>query len=71
MLHTCSKTEIPPKPSKNAENIMFIDSFLEAIQEIELIPFVISRKPLIKGAEKALSIPQTIKHRRNHICKSS
>ena len=57
MLQTCNKTDIPPKPSKKAEIIMFIESLLEAMQEIELMPFVISKKPLISGVAKAVSMP--------------
>ncbi len=36
---------------------MFIESFLEAMQEIELMPFVISKKPLISGEAKEISMP--------------
>lgn len=57
MLQTCNKTDIPPKPSKKAEIIMFIESLLEAMQEIELMPFVISKKPLIRGEAKVVSMP--------------
>ena len=46
MLQTCNKTEIPPKPSKKATKIILIESFLEAILEIVLIPFVISKNPV-------------------------
>lgn len=60
ILHTCSKIEIPPKPSKKVDRMILIDSFFDAIHEIELIPFVISKKPLIKGEMKAVSIPKML-----------
>ena len=56
MLSTWSNTEIPPKPSKKAVKIIFIESFLQAIEDIELIPFVISKKPQIRGLINELSI---------------
>lgn len=56
MLRTWSNTEIPPKPSKNAVKIMLIESFLQAICEIEFIPFVISKNPQRKGDIKEVSI---------------
>ena len=56
MLKTCKRTEIPPKPSKNAVKIMFIESFLQAINEILLIPFVISKIPQRKGPMNEVSI---------------
>lgn len=43
ILKTCSNTDIPPKPSKKAVNIILIEIFLQAILEIELIPFVIPK----------------------------
>ena len=56
ILKTCSNTDIPPKPSKKAVNIILIEIFLQAILEIELIPFVISKNPEINGAAKEKSI---------------
>ena len=52
ILSTCNKTEIPPKPSKNAVINMLIESFLQAILEILLIPFVISKNPVNSGSIK-------------------
>ena len=62
ILQTCNKIDIPPKPSKNALKIMLIESFFDAIQDIELIPFVISKKPLIRGAIKSELIPTKLKN---------
>ena len=56
ILSTCKSTEIPPKPSKNAVNIMFIESFLQATSEILFIPFVISKMPQRRGLIKEVSI---------------
>lgn len=56
ILKTCNRTDIPPKPSKKAVKIRLIESFLLEILEIELIPFVISKKPLISGVAKEESI---------------
>ena len=61
MLQTCNKIEIPPKPSKNAVNIILIESFLDAILEMLAIPFVISRKPLTKGMIKSWLILSKLK----------
>ena len=52
ILSTCNKTEIPPKPSKKAVINILIESFLQAILEIVLIPFVISKKPVNSGSIK-------------------
>ena len=52
ILSTCNKTETPPKPSKKAVINMLIESFLQAILEIVLIPFVISKKPVNSGSIK-------------------
>lgn len=56
MLNTCKNTEIPPKPSKKAVNIKFIDSFLQGIEEMVLIPFVISKRPVNNPCAKLMSI---------------
>ena len=56
MPHTCKRIEIPPKPNKKEVNIIFIESFLQAILEIEAIPFVISINPLMRGIQKEVSI---------------
>ncbi len=37
--------EIPPKPSKKAVKIMLRESFLHATEDMEWIPFVISKSP--------------------------
>ena len=52
ILSTCNKTEIPPNPSKKAVINILIESFLQAILEILLIPFVISKKPVNRGSIK-------------------
>ncbi len=52
MLNTCKKTENPPKPSKKDVSIMLIDIVFMDIDVINDIPFVISRKPVNKGAMK-------------------
>lgn len=52
ILSTCNKTEIPPNPSKKAVINMLIEIFLQAILEIVLIPFVISKKPVNRGSIK-------------------
>ena len=52
ILSTCNKTEIPPKPSKKAVINILIESFLQAILEIVLIPFVISKNPVNSGSIK-------------------
>ena len=52
ILSTCNKTEIPPKPSKKAVINILIESFLQAILEILLIPFVISKNPVNNGSIK-------------------
>ena len=52
MLSTCNKTEIPPKPSKNAVINILMESFLQAILEMLLIPFVISKNPVNSGSIK-------------------
>ena len=56
MLNTCRRTEIPPKPSKNAVIIIFIDNFLKAIFEMIFIPLVISNKPVKIPDIKLVSI---------------
>lgn len=56
ILRTWSNTEIPPNPKRKAVKIILIESFLQAIKEIDLIPFVISKKPQIRGVIKEVSI---------------
>lgn len=56
ILRTWSNTEIPPNPKRKAVKIILIESFLQAIKEIELIPFVISKKLQIRGVIKEVSI---------------
>lgn len=56
MLSTCNKTEMPPNPSKNAVIMILIESFLQAILEIVLMPLVISKKPVKIGPIKEVSI---------------
>lgn len=56
ILNTCKRTEIPPKPSKNAVIIILIDSFLKAIFEIIFIPLVISNNPVKIPDIKLVSI---------------
>lgn len=70
MLSTWSNTEIPPKPSRNAVKIIFIESFLHVIWEIELIPFVISKKPQIKGLIKEVSILRKLNNGEKHVAKT-
>ena len=48
--------EIPPKPSKNAVKIRFKESFLQAMEEMVLIPLVISKKPVKSPGIKLVSI---------------
>ena len=50
ILSTCKNTEIPPVPSKNAVRIIFIEIIFIGMLEIKEIPFVISKKPVSKGA---------------------
>ena len=52
ILSTCSKTEIPPNPSKKAVIKILIESFLQVILEMLLIPFVISKNPVNRGSIK-------------------
>ena len=52
ILSTCNITEIPPKPSKKAVINILIEIFLQAILEILLIPFVISKNPVNIGSIK-------------------
>lgn len=56
ILQTCNNTDIPPTPKRKAVIIILIEIFLHAIQEIVFIPFVISKKPVTKGAIKLVSI---------------
>ena len=43
---------MPPNPNKNAVRIIFIEIAFIGILEIKEIPFVISKKPVSKGAIK-------------------
>ena len=52
ILSTCNRTDIPPNPSKNAVINKLMESFLQAILEIVLIPLVISKKPVNSGSIK-------------------
>ena len=61
MLHTCNKTEIPPKPNKKAVKIILTEIFLTITAETLLIPFVISKKPVIRGLIKLVSIRKNSK----------
>lgn len=61
MLKTCSKTEIPPKPSKKEVMIILIESFLQAILDILLIPLVISKNPVTRGEMKLESMFNALK----------
>ena len=56
MLRTCNKTEMPPNPSKNAVIMILIESFLQAILEIVLMPLVISKKHVKIGPIKEVSM---------------
>ena len=56
MLSTCNKTEIPPNPSKNAANSIFIVIAFICIPEIREIPLVISSIPVKKGEIKLVGI---------------
>ena len=59
ILKTCNKTDIPPQPSKKAVKIKLIENFLLEMLEIEFIPLVISKNPLINGEAKTESILKT------------
>ena len=61
MLSTCKNTEIPPKPSKNEVRIIFIEIAFIGILESKEIPFVISKKPVSKGAIKFIGICKILK----------
>ena len=61
ILKTCNNTEIPPNPSKKAVNIILIESFLQTMLDIVLMPLVISKKPLIRGEAKDVSILSILK----------
>lgn len=62
MLNTCKKTEIPPKPNKNAVIIILIDIFFMCIIEIRLIPFVISSNPVSIGTIKLIGKCKNLKN---------
>lgn len=49
ILHTCSKTEMPPNPSKKAQIIILIPSVLQGTKLTKLTPEVSSIKPDRKG----------------------
>ena len=52
ILKTCSKTEIPPKPSKNADKIIFCDTLFIFTKAVKLTPFVSSKIPQSSGWAK-------------------
>lgn len=61
ILKTCKNTEIPPKPSRKAVNIRLIEIFLQIMEDITLIPFVISKKPVNRPWAKFISIFKQLK----------
>lgn len=46
---------MPPKPNKKAVSTIFIEIFLQTMEEIVLIPFVISNKPVKNPCVKLIS----------------
>ncbi len=52
MLQTCNKTERPPKPSRKAVKIIFIEIAFICMLDIKEIPFVISKSPVNRGVMK-------------------
>ena len=70
ILKTCSKTEIPPNPSKNADKIIFCDTLFIFIKAIKLTPFVSSKIPQSKGFANFVSKPRIFKkgESRSPIC---
>ena len=71
ILQTWRSTEIPPKPSKNAVKIRLKESFLQAMEEMVLIPFVISNIPVKIPCMKLVSIFRNWKIGWNKILKLS
>ena len=61
ILKTWSNTEIPPKPSKKAHNIIFIEIFFVAIDAISDTPFVSSIIPDIIGLANLIGILSNFK----------
>lgn len=61
ILKTCKNTDIPPKPSRKAVNIRLIEIFLQTMEDITLIPFVISKKPVNRPWAKFISIFKLLK----------
>ena len=59
MLRIWSIIEIPPKPNKNEQIIIFVDMHLLGIEAIEQIPFVSSNIPVITPSEKLFDMPNT------------
>ena len=62
MLRTWSKIDIPPKPSKNAQIIMFKEIFFIGILEIIETPFVSSTMPDNIPDEKLLGILKILRN---------
>ena len=56
ILQTWRSIEIPPKPSKKAVRIILKEIFLQAMEEIIFIPFVISKMPVKNPCMKLVSI---------------
>ena len=73
ILKTCNKTEIPPKPSKNAQIIVFTEIILNGIFEIIETPLVSSiipeNSPFANdvGKFKTFSKGETIKDNTSNI----
>lgn len=61
ILKTWSNTEIPPKPSKKAHNIIFTEILLVAIDVISETPFVSSIIPDIIGLANVIGILSNFK----------
>lgn len=55
MLKTCNIIDIPPKPSKKAQDITFTPKFLLAIADTVETPFVSSNMPVNIGTIKLVS----------------
>ena len=51
ILKTCKKIEKPPKPSKIAHNIIWLEIILSLIDDARLTPFVSSINPVINALE--------------------
>ena len=61
ILKTCSKTEMPPKPSKNADKIIFCETLFIFTKAVKLTPFVSSKIPQSSGWAKFISKPKIFK----------